>query len=201
MYETRMPANLFTNIKVTVCNKLKGLDPNLTYHNLLHTLDVLNQSERIAVKEGVSDKEEIFLLKVAALYHDTGFLKKYAHHEKMSCAIFLEDADGFGFTQKQRDMVITLIMVTRIPQNPVSRLEKIICDADLDYLGREDFFDIGNMLRKEFLHYHVVENNTEWEKVQLKFLQTHHYHTAASRINREPLKKVHYDTLIKNING
>ena len=192
-----MLANLFTNIKVTVCDKLKGLDPNLTYHNLLHTLDVLNQSERIAVKEGITDTEEMFLLKVASLYHDTGFLETYTEHEKVSCAIFLEDACRFGFTQRQKDKVMALIMATCIPQNPASHLERIICDADLDYLGREDFFEIGDMLRKEFLHYHIIENNDEWEKIQLKFFQTHRYHTASSRISRDALKVVHYNALLK----
>ncbi|MES1214110.1 MAG: HD domain-containing protein [Bacteroidota bacterium] len=193
-----MPANLFTNIKVAVCEKLKGLDPNLTYHNLLHTLDVLHQSERIAEKEGIRDAEEIYLLRIAALYHDTGFLETYAEHEKTSCSIFLKDADTFGLTQNQKDKVMALIMATRIPQNPTTLLERIICDADLDYLGRDDFFDIGDTLRQEFLYYHVLENNAEWEKVQLKFLQSHRYHTATSRVNREPVKQMHYTMLLGN---
>lgn len=193
-----MPANLFTNIKVVVCEKLKGLDPNLTYHNLLHTLDVLHQSERLADKEGISDAEDIYLLRIAALYHDTGFLETYTEHEKTSCSIFLKDAGKFGLTQKQKDKVMALIMATRIPQNPTTLLERIICDADLDYLGRDDFFTIGDTLRKEFLHYRVLKNNAEWDNVQLKFLQSHHYHTATSRIDREPVKQKHYNSLLDN---
>jgi uncharacterized protein len=199
MYETCMPANVFANIKLTVSDKLKGLSPHLTYHNLLHTLDVLTRAEEIAVKEGVSGPEELYILKVAAMYHDTGFLETYAEHEKVSCAIFLNDAGRFGFTPEQQERVTALIMATRIPQEPVSHLEKIICDADLDYLGREDFFEIGNLLRKEFLHYHIVENNGDWEKMQLRFIQTHHYHTVTSMVNREPLKQEHYKALLRDI--
>jgi len=191
-----MPAELFTNIKVALCDRLKNLDPHLTYHNLAHTLDVLDQSERIAVREGISSPEEVFLLKVAALYHDSGFLESYADHEKMSCMIFLQDAERFEFTKNQKDTVVALIMATCIPQAPQNLLECIICDADLDYLGRDDFFEIGDTLRKEFLYYKIVKNDAEWEKIQLKFFQTHRYHTVSSQIEREPVKRLHYDKLV-----
>jgi len=193
-----MPADLFTNIKVAVCDRLKNLNPHLTYHNLFHTLDVLDQAERIAIKEGITSSEDIFLLKVAALYHDTGFLETYSDHEKAGCMIFLQDASRFSLSKKQRDTVIALIMATCIPQTPTNLLECIICDADLDYLGRDDFFEIGDTLRKEFLYYNIVGNNAEWEKIQLKFFQKHQYHTASSRAEREPVKKLHYSTLINN---
>jgi len=193
-----MPADLFINIKVAVCDRLKNLNPHLTYHNLFHTLDVLDQAERIAIKEGITSPEELFLLKVAALYHDTGFLETYKDHEKMSCTIFLQDASQFSLTKEQKDTVVALIMSTCIPQTPANLLESIICDADLDYLGRDDFFEIGDTLRREFLYYNVVGNNAEWEKIQLNFFQKHQYHTTSSRAEREPVKKLHYSKLLNN---
>ena len=86
-------------------SKLKGLDPHLTYHCAEHTADVLEQTIRIADEEGIKDERELFLLKVAALYHDTGFLRTYANHEVKSCEIFHEDSEGFGFNQKDKDLV------------------------------------------------------------------------------------------------
>lgn len=180
----------FDAIKQRVCDKLKQLDPRLTYHNLSHTLDVLEQSERIAKEEGITS-EEIYLLKVAAMYHDSGFLKTYKNHEEMSCQFFLEDADHFHFTTEQKEKITNLIMVTKVPQQPRTHLQQIICDADLDYLGRDDFFTNGNELRKEFLTFGIVNSDEEWEQLQLNFLAKHQYHTETSKNQREPAKQKH----------
>jgi predicted metal-dependent HD superfamily phosphohydrolase len=179
----------FDSIRTHVCLKLKCLDAHLTYHNLEHTLDVVRQSERIAREEGIKDDYKIFLLKVAAMYHDTGFLTTYANHEKAGCEIFLNDASQFDFTGDEQSFIIRLIMATKLPQTPSDVFERIICDADLDYLGRADFFKIGNELRREFLHYGIVSSDEEWEKLQMKFLTAHSYHTESCRQTREARKQ------------
>ena len=192
-----MPVDqFFEEIKSKAMYRLKNLDAGLTYHCYAHTMDVLKQCIRIAEAEGVKDEHEIFLLKVAALYHDTGFLHTYRNHEEASCEIFLAETNGFSFTEEDIAVVKRLIMVTQIPQQPKDILEKIICDADLDYLGREDFFSIGETLRKEFLLYKVVANDVEWENLQLKFLKNHKYHTTSSQLLREPFKQLNISKLL-----
>ena len=179
---------VFQNIRSLVCEKLNGLNPDLSYHNKEHTMDVVKQCERIAMEEGVEDRD-LFLLKIAALYHDTGFLKTYFNHEDMSCRIFMEDAALFNFSEEDKDLVNSLIMATKLPQTPNSLLEKIICDADLDYLGRSDFFTIGEGLKREFLKYNILNSDKEWDQLQVKFLTTHLYHTESSRRSREGQKQ------------
>ena len=190
-----MLVDAYEKARSEVTTKLKKLNSNLTYHSIEHTFDVLEQSIRIAGAEGIKDEDELELLKIAALYHDTGFLRTYAEHEKMSCTIFLEDASKWGLSEKHKQLVLDLIMVTRIPQMPDSMLERIICDADLDYLGRNDFFTIGDELRKEFLSYKIISTNEEWDNLQFKFLKNHHYHTASSRQLREPVKQINFSKL------
>jgi uncharacterized protein len=192
-----MPARKFyKEIESNAIKRLRNLSPELTYHCYDHTMDVLEQCVRIAEAEGITDHKDIFLLKVAALYHDTGFLKAYRFHEAASCDIFLEETNGFGFTETDIEVVKRLIMATQIPQQPADILEKIICDADLDYLGRDDFFQIGDTLRREFLLFKVVGNNTEWENLQLKFLKNHAYHTKSSQLLREPAKQLNISKLL-----
>jgi uncharacterized protein len=186
----------FMEIKALVLKKLEGLSRHLTYHDINHTLDVVRQSERIAREEKVSDEREIYLLKVAALFHDSGFLHTYKQHEEKSCEIFLESSRSYDFSTEEKDLITDLIMVTKIPQQPKSLLQSIICDADLDYLGREDFFSIGENLRKEFLHYDIVTSNEEWEKLQQNFLKNHQYHTESSRRDREPFKQANFRQLV-----
>lgn len=180
----------FEKVTALIIKKLARLDINLTYHCLDHTLDVFDQCVRLAKEENVINQHEVCLLKIAALYHDTGFLKSYSAHEAESCEIFLNDSDDFGLTVSDKDIIVNLIMATQIPQLPSTLLEKIICDADLDYLGRDDFFLIGKTLRKEFLHFKIVLTNQDWEKLQLKFLRSHYYHTSSSQRLREPVKQI-----------
>ena len=80
-------------------------------------------------------------------------------------------------------------MATKLPQTPATLLEKVICDADLDYLGRADFFEIGDGLRREFLKQGIIKTNQDWDQLQIKFLTSHQYHTATSRKLREKYKQ------------
>lgn len=186
----------FEIVKTDVLARLDELSPHLTYHSKAHTIDVIKQSARIAVSENITDKKELLLLKFAALFHDTGFLRTYANHEAKGCEIFLEATSGIQFTEEDKEIVEGLIMATKIPQLPKTHLQRIICDADLDYLGRDDFFSIGDNLRKEFLHFKIVGDNEAWEKMQLNFLNNHHYHTKSSQEFREPVKQKNYSTLL-----
>lgn len=186
-----MSAPLIDAISQKVYERLDGLDAHLTYHCKAHTRDVELQSLAIAAREGVTDLNDLFCLQVAALYHDNGFLETYSHHEEASCQIFLKDALEFGISAVNQEVIMQLIMATKVPQQPHTHLEQIICDADLDYLGRDDFYRIGDTLRREFIHYGVVPDDAGWEKLQLKFLQSHRYHTLSSQQLREPVKQQH----------
>jgi len=192
-----MSTGLFEAIETAVFKKLEALSPDLTYHSSGHTRDVVRQSERIAHDEAVSDPRQLFVLKLAALYHDTGFLETYANHEETSCAIFLRECASFGLNAVETSLVTELIMATKLPQDPKTLLQKIICDADLDYLGRSDFDLIAEKLKQEFFVYGLVETEEEWESLQLKFLTTHTYHTASSRRKREPIKQQNLHSLIR----
>lgn len=175
--------------------KLKDLSPALSYHSIDHTIDVIRQCERIAKDEGINEKE-LYLLKVAALYHDTGFLETYADHEKKSCSIFEEDNKRFHFNYSEKELILHLIMATKVPQRPGTLLQKIICDADLDYLGRNDFPEISLRLKNEFMHYGLVSDEAAWKKLQLTFLRDHHFHTRSSQLQREPVKMSNLSKLL-----
>jgi uncharacterized protein len=185
----------FISLQNKMLAELDGLSTQLTYHSKAHTMDVIAQSERIAKAEGITAAQDLLLLKTAALFHDTGFLYTYANHEERGCELFLEHTTGFSLDTTEKEIVMGLIMATKIPQQPVTHLQQVICDADLDYLGRDDFFEIAEGLRKEFLHYGIVADDAAWEKMQLNFLKNHQYHTASSQLLREPGKQAHLQSL------
>jgi predicted metal-dependent HD superfamily phosphohydrolase len=157
------------------------LAKDLTYHSVLHTIDVVTEAERIALDEGITDAEELFLLKVACLYHDSGFLFIYKEHETAGCKLAQEELPKFNLTPSQIERICGMIMATKIPQTPHNQLEEIICDADLDYLGRNDFFSIGQTLFAEWKARKIVNTSEEWNRIQVNFFKQHHYFTATNK--------------------
>lgn len=181
----------FSHLKDQIVERLRsGLAPDLYYHSPGHTLDVLEASRRIAKAEGV-DGDSLQLLEVAALYHDNGFLEVYSGHEEVGCRYVREQLPEYGFSSDQIQRICSTILSTKLPQTPLDKLGEIICDADLDYLGREDFWEIGNHLFREFLTRGVVSDEQAWNRLQLDFLGKHSYFTKVSQEEREPLKQQH----------
>ncbi|HEX6334552.1 MAG TPA: HD domain-containing protein [Flavisolibacter sp.] len=170
------------------------LSPRLTYHNIEHILDVVHQAQRIGEQEQVTG-EEMYLLRIAALYHDCGFIQIYRGHEEVSCRIAQETLPQFDITEEQIDRVCGMIMATRVPQTPLNHLERIICDADLDYLGREDFFEIADLLFQEMREYGFVTGKKEWDLIQQEFFQTHRYFTRSNALMRDPRKFEHLEII------
>jgi uncharacterized protein len=179
--------------------KLKDLSPELKYHCFEHTLDVYEQSKIIAEAEGVTDPEQLYLLQIAALYHDSGFLYIYQGHEEVGCELADIELPSFGINDQQLSIIKEIIMATKIPQTPKNKLEEIICDADLDYLGRDDYDIINQKLHHEFLKEGYVKNDKEWKELQIKFFDSHHYFTNWSKKNRAPVKAEHLEKIKADI--
>lgn len=181
-----------------ILDKLKNeLPAKMYYHTIDHTLDVYTSGETIAKKEGINDSD-LKLLLVAAIYHDAGYLVQNKNHEKYSCDIARHYLPQFNYPTEDINRICDIIMATKIPQNPKSLLEKIICDADLDYLGRTDFFTIGDKLYRELLAFGKLKNEEEWNTIQLKFLKRHHYFTSTS-IQLRQLQKEKNIKIIQSI--
>ena len=187
----------YSSVKKTIISRLqKELPKHLTYHSVFHVRDVMKAAERIAVSEKVND-EDLILLKTAALFHDTGFMYNPKNHEEKSCEIAQEYLPDYGYTQEQIEKIKGMIMATKIPQSPKNKLEEILADADLDYLGRNDFFLIGDTLYQELTHLGVLNNERDWNVLQEKFLESHAFFTPTS-IKKRNKKKLENLTIVKS---
>lgn len=166
----------------------KELKPDLTYHSIDHTLDVLESATNIADKEKVNGHDRTLLM-TAALFHDSGMLDTYIGHEDASTKIVQEHLPGFGYEQGDIDLINKMIMTTKLPQSASSFLEKILCDADLDYLGREDFFMIAHRLQYEWNVLNIRETTLrEWYELQIMFLENHTFFTKTAQHLRNEKK-------------
>jgi len=166
------------------------LPPDLSYHSLAHTKDVVKAVERIALLEGVRD-EGLFLLKSAALFHDAGFVKQYEHNEPIGAAMAEAMLPKYGYNEQHIKTIKELIYVTQIPHKPVNKLQEIMCDADLDYLGTDSFEETANKLKIELMAKGKIQTDREWDQLQLTFLKQHKYFTQTAILTRDKKKKEH----------
>ena len=169
-----------------------NLDEDLHYHGAFHTANVVKSVERLCIMEGVIN-EDALLLKAAALLHDVGFVEKYERNEHIGAKMAQEWLPKYNFNDDQIKKVCAFILVTNVETEPQNLLEKIIRDADLDYLGRSDFMDISENLKKELMIKGKVKTDKEWDEIQIEFLDKHRYYTESARALRREQKEKHLE--------
>ena len=175
----------------------KNLPDTLWYHNVNHTKDVLNAAVALAKMEGVNG-EELTLLKTAVWFHDSGFTIQNKNNEEIGCAIAKKILPDLNYTPLQIEKICSLIMATKIPQSCTNLLEQIICDADLDYLGREDFWELSKKLYEEIEEEEDIDDKA-WYELQADFLAGHHYFTATANKLRNDRKQKHLEKIKQRI--
>src|SRR5512133_552229 len=185
----------FTDLQEQILDKLeKELPPSLFYHNIKHTVDVVTQVELIGLGESVTD-EELLLLKTAALFHDAGHTISYDNHEYFGCLVAREMLTEYCYTTAQIDTICDLIMSTKLPPKPANKLERIMCDADLDYLGRSDMIPVSNLLFMELKERSKIKSIKDWNSLQVKFISGHQYFTETARKLREVNKQLQIERI------
>ncbi len=186
-------------VEAFILDKLeRELPKTLQYHNLEHIQDVVDSSLIIADAENVGEDDKL-LIRIAALYHDSGFIVSGKKHEEQGCTLARETLPQFGFSTEQIEKICGMIMATKVPQNPKNLNEQILCDADLDYLGRDDFYEIGKKLYAEMQERGLVETDREWNLIQKTFLENHRYHTQYAKKNREQRKLQYLQEILSKV--
>jgi adenylate cyclase len=166
---------------------LENLPKHYTYHTIDHIRDVVKQAERIAKKEKV-DKLVIQDIKLAAWLHDVGYIWEPNRHEARGAEYATSILTEMKFPKSKISLITGMIMATKIPQSPKNQFEQILCDADLDYLGRDDYaVNSHNLLKEIELTKKLSEK--EWLLLQEKFLKAHAYFTNTSQKLRNPSKQ------------
>lgn len=195
-----------------VTDLLQHLDKQYCYHDLGHTLRVKKAAEELSDAAGLPDDEkEIFLL--AALFHDTGFMEVYYGHEAVSTRLAREFLTSKNYPPQKLAGVLACIEVTAMHSKAGNQLERLMKDADLSNLGKEDYFTHLEKLRCEWEMVLGHEyDDAEWYRLNHRFLKNHEYQTEIARElysaqradNQKRLKKMAKDSkekLKKGIQG
>ena len=164
---------------------LRMLSEQLTrdhwYHDLEHTLQVRRVAMEIGERLELAE-EELEILELAALFHDTGFTEVYEGHESVSMRIARVFLSEWSSPEERRDKVLRCIDSTRLHRQPETLLEQIICDADLSNLAQSDYLRRAEDLRHEWETFRKERyGKTDWHALNREFMKGHYYHTEIAR--------------------
>jgi predicted metal-dependent HD superfamily phosphohydrolase len=129
-----------------------------------------------------------------------GFLHVRKGHEKASSDLFLAASER-KINDIQRQQISACILATTMPQSPKNLLEQIICDADLDYLGRSDFYEISQDLFHEMHACGEMRDQKTWDEIQVVFLDKHQFHTPFNQSRRNEQKNKHLAAIKERLKG
>jgi predicted metal-dependent HD superfamily phosphohydrolase len=157
------------------------LTPKLTYHSLRHTEAVVKECRALAPAAELSpDDTEALLL--AAWFHDTGYLDVYDGHEFRSMERARTWLSEQGVDAGRIELVLSLIKATHRDSESETKLQKLLTDADMSNLAREDFRSNAELLRTEWeLVLGKTYSNAEWAELQLNFMLEHKYESEAGK--------------------
>ncbi len=180
----------FEGLRKYIVGKLeKNLDSKLVYHSLRHTLNVEKAVIKYGKLENLSD-HELYLTRTAALFHDAGFIQQYDDNEHIAVNMFKLIAPQYGYSKDDIRMVERIILTTIETAEPLGICGKIMCDADLDYLGRKDYHDIANHLFEERQNFGIYLSEEGWLKIQINYLENiHRYYTKSAQHSRNKGKR------------
>ncbi len=188
--------NKLTMKKFVIDMLKEKLPANYYYHNYEHTLYVLKNAIEIGTHEKCTEYE-IELLTVAALWHDTGYIHTYKGHEEESCFLAKKYLPSYGYSDSEIERINGMIMATKILQTPTNKLEEILADADLEYLGTAAAADIAHLLFKELQSLNPTLTAEAYNTLQINFLNTHHYFTNYCKEKKDPIRNAYHKKLME----
>jgi uncharacterized protein len=181
--------------------------PNgIKYHDADHTLHptkgIVAIANDIAIAEDITEHDRELLI-TAAYFHDTGYIREYDKNEPIAARMAGRILKLIGYKPNEIEKIQNMILSTDLAVEPKTHLEKILCDADLDHLGRPDFLEFDAKLREGRSNRGVdVSDDEKWYKGTLALIKNHKFYTETRKNLREKGKQKNIQRLtniLKNI--
>lgn len=154
-----------------------NIKPELIFHNLAHTTDVVDRTKEIAGHYYLSETD-MLIVYVAAWFHDTGYLFTDAeHHEEKSVELMQEFMKEYAPDEKLVEKIKDCILATRLPCKHNSLLFQIICDADTYHLGTKEFKNSNQLVWEEYKLKDPALVEKDWAVKTIDLLKSHEFYT------------------------
>lgn len=149
----------------------------LYFHNLSHTIDVVDRTKEIAGHYFLSESDMLAVY-VAAWFHDTGYLfTDPESHEEKSVELMEEFMKEEAYDTQLIEKIRKCIMATRPPRNGSNLLFQILCDADTYHLGTKKFEETNQLVWQEHKAKDLDLDENEWRARSMEFLSKHEFYT------------------------
>ena len=181
------------------------LPDGIKYHDADHTLHptkgVVAAANSIAIAENISEHDRELLI-AAAYFHDTGFIREYDKNEPIAARMAGRILKLIGYKPDEIQKIQKMILATDLAVKPQTHVEKILCDADLDHFGREDFFELDGKLREgRRIRGLDVSDDAKWYKGTLAVITNHQYYTESQTKLREKKKQKNIKMLLDKLDN
>ena len=151
-----------------------NLPSTCLYHNLTHTKRVLKSTKEIIANSNLTN-EEVDILLLAAILHDTGYIECSSGHEEASVEIAVKFLKEKSVSDSIIAQVTKCILATKLEAEPQTTLEKIIRDADASHFAKHYFLETSELLRLELKLQGIAEyTKKDWIDGNIKMLSTQH---------------------------
>lgn len=170
------------------------------YHQYSHALEVMERAIYLAREEWLND-DDIEVLALAGLFHDTWFIIQYDDNEPIWAKIAQNYLKSMLYDRDKIKLIENIILATAPSyKNPKNIYEQIIIDADLDNFWRTDFFDkMDNIHREREAIKNIKLLDPDWQHWVIDFLAEHKYFTKTQKVERNPQKEKNMSELEKMV--
>jgi len=174
-------------------NKLLLPLENHYYHNYNHALDVMQRAVYLGIKEWLNE-DELEIIALASIFHDTWFVIKYDKNEYIWAKIARNYLKSILYPENKIEQIEQIILATDPDyKEPKNIYEKIIKDSDLDNLWWEDFFEKWKKLKKELeMIKNIKIKDSTWKHWSLVLLNEHKFFTETAKREKEEIKKLNW---------
>lgn len=146
------------------------------YHNLDHTVDVVQHTTEIAAYYLLS-APEMLIVRVAAWFHDIGHLTgEMDGHEARGVVIMKDCLKPMDISETLISSIAACIMATKYPSDPHTLYEQILCDADTFHFGTPRFKATDDLVKME-VELRKKKIFTDWHTKSIALLEEHHFFT------------------------
>lgn len=164
------------------------------YHNYQHAEYVREKAREIGKHENLGSKD-LFLLDIAAMWHDVGYITGPKDHEEHGCQLVRKHLPRYGFNAADIEIICGMIMATKVPQQAHTLAEAVLADADMSYLATDEAENTARKLYEERLAADPTLTEKLWDEQQIRFIESHHFLTHYGKTVLEPQKAVYVDQL------
>ncbi len=194
-----MEKNILWNAKKYVNLLLSPLNKHY-YHSYEHAIDVMQRAIYLSEQENLP-VDEIEMMALAGLFHDTGFIVMYDKNEPIWAKIASNYLKSINYDKNKIKLIEQIILATDPDYtNPKNIYEKIIKDADMDNLWRDDFQKKSNDIKKELETVKKIKiKDPEWHHSLVDLLISHKFNTDVQRKERDKKKQENLNKMITKL--